>query len=125
MTMKIAQSEFPNIHGKHNKANAFRHALWNILIAKKCAKFSKNNELILSWTKRVTDWHEEFSPNEEIAKMMDLHNNTIGRQLFEEFYKKDVNTIVKLMNDQLQAAVKITSVLGTEKNQNLLVYLED
>ena len=82
--MKIAQKEFPDVHGHHNKANAFRHALWNIYIANKCKRFSKNNSQIIDWTKGFTDWHEEFSPNEEIAKSMDLHNNLIGRQLFIE-----------------------------------------
>jgi len=32
--VRISQKEFPDTHGFHNKANAFRHALWNIFIAK-------------------------------------------------------------------------------------------
>ena len=59
-TFRISQKHFPNIHWKHNKANAFRHALWNVLIAKKSSVFSKNNEKILDWTKTITDWHEDF-----------------------------------------------------------------
>ena len=39
--LKISQREFPNTHGFHNKANAFRHALWNIFIAKQCSLFSR------------------------------------------------------------------------------------
>ena len=54
-TIRIAQKEFPDIHDQHNKANAFRHALWNLLIAKESAKFSSDLEEVLSWTKKITD----------------------------------------------------------------------
>lgn len=125
LTMRIAEEEFPNIHGKHNKANAFRHALWNILIADKCHKVSSSLELILSWTKKITDWHEEFSPNEELAKAMDLHNNRIGREMYNEVSEKGTEEIVKLMKEKLGGAIQIASILECEKHQNQLVYLED
>ena len=48
--VRVSQKEFPNTHGFHNKANAFRHALWNIFIAKECSRFSKNNYEIILWT---------------------------------------------------------------------------
>ena len=70
LTMKITQKEFPDIHKKNNKANAFRHALWNILIAKFCNKFSLDLDTILEWTKKITDWHEEFSTNKKMAKLL-------------------------------------------------------
>ena len=73
--LRISQKEFPNTHGFHNKANAFRHALWNIFIAKQCSLFSRKKHKIISWTKEFTDWHEDFSPNEELPRIMDLHNN--------------------------------------------------
>ena len=62
--LRISQKEFPNTHGFNNKANAFRHALWNIFIAKQCTLFSRKNHKIISWTNEFTDWHEDFSPNE-------------------------------------------------------------
>ena len=82
-TYRISQREFPDIHGKLNKANAFRHALWNALIARNCSRFSKNMDSVLNWTKKITDWHEEFAPNDLLAKEMDLHNNRIGREVFQ------------------------------------------
>tara|TARA_R110002073_G_scaffold15953_2_gene62120 strand:- start:48280 stop:48768 length:489 start_codon:yes stop_codon:yes gene_type:complete len=125
LAMKIAQKEYPGIHGRHNKANAFRHALWNILIAVKCHNFSNDLDLILSWTKRITDWHEEFSPNEELAKEMDLHNNRIGREMYTEVFQKDMNKIVKLMKEKLLEAIQVGAFQDFEKHQNQLVYLED
>ena len=35
-TMKIVQKEYPDIHGEHNKANAFRHALYNFHCLRSC-----------------------------------------------------------------------------------------
>lgn len=45
-------------------------------------KREKDLDSIISWTKEITDWHEDFSPNKELARAMDLHNNFIGRELF-------------------------------------------
>ena len=124
LTFRISQREFPDIHGKLNKANAFRHALWNVLIAKKCLRFSKDIKSVLCWTKKITDWHEEFSPNEELAKAMDLHNNQIGRNFFQELSQKKNNEIVIFMLSQLDEALKIKEVSDIDKT-NQLMYIED
>lgn len=123
--MTIAQREFPSIHGGYNRANAFRHALWNVYIAIECSKFSKDIDAVLKWTKRFTDWHEEFSPNEELPKIMDLHNNFIGRELYKGTLGKDKSQWITLIKDQLIHAVQIQSITDTEKYPNQLVYLED
>jgi hypothetical protein len=123
--MKVAQKEFPNVHGFLNKANAFRHALWNVFIAIECSRFSKNIDAILEWTKEFTDWHEEFAPNEELAKIMDLHNNFIGRELYKQTESRDKKQWVEFIKNQLLDAVQITSVADVEKYPNQLVYLEN
>lgn len=109
-TFRISQKEFPYIHGKHNKANAFRHALWNILIAKKCNRFSKNIDHVIAWTKRITDWHEEFSPNEELPKAMDLHNNLFGRSFFIKNQNIERFDLILLLKEELNKAVLIQNV---------------
>ncbi len=124
-TFQISQKEFPNIHGKNNKANAFRHAFWNALIAKKCIRFSSNIESVLDWTKKITDWHEEFAPNEKLAEMMDLHNNKIGRQKYREFGDESVKEMVKLMISELDHAAKISDVSEIQQYSHQLVYIED
>ena len=122
-TFKFSQKEFPGIHGKHNKANAFRHALWNVLIAKKCTRFSKNQRSILHWTKEITDWHEEFSPNEKIAKAMDLHNNQFGRDFYSSNSTLSVSELINQLKKKLEKSILVNSlseVLDTSK----MVYLE-
>lgn len=123
-TMRIAQREFPDIHNEHNKANAFRHALWNLLIAKESSRFSSELEAILSWTKRITDWHEEFSPNKELAKLMDLHNNKFGRDKFPIWKEKPTNAIVISLKSELSNAIQIKQKCELKSFKNQLVYLE-
>ena len=123
-TMRIAQKEFPDIHDQHNKANAFRHALWNLLIAKESAKFSSDLDAVLSWTKRITDWHEEFSPNKEMAKLMDLHNNKIGRNNFLNLKKNSTEVIVASLKNEFLNAVQVQQKSEFKNYENQLVYLD-
>lgn len=124
ITLRVAQKEFPQIHGLHNKANAFRHAFWNVFIAKECTRFSSDLDKILAWTKQITDWHEEFSPNEKMAKLMDLHNNKMGRNLFLELKDESKNQVIKTLILKLNVAVKINEETKTEQINNL-VFLKD
>jgi hypothetical protein len=123
-TVRIAQKEFPDIHNEHNKANAFRHALWNLLIAKESAKFSSDLEAVLNWTKRITDWHEEFSPNKEMAKLIDLHNNKFGRNQFLDLKEKSTETIIITLKNELLNAVQVQQKSEFKNFENQLVYLE-
>ena len=122
--VRVSQIEFPNTHGFHNKANAFRHALWNIFIAKQCALFSRKSHEVILWTKEFTDWHEDFSYNKELARIMDLHNNYIGRELFLKTPEKTHKQWVILMKEQLHKAVQIVSVEDVVNYPTQLVYLE-
>lgn len=123
-TLRIAQKRFPNTHNFDNKANAFRHALWNILIAKQCLKFSSDLEQVLIWTKQITDWHEEFSPNEILTKKMDLKNNQLGRKWFATVKNKSILKIEEYLIEKLDSAVKINTDTILDKIDNL-VFLED
>lgn len=123
-TLQIAQKEFPDIHNLHNKANAFRHAIWNIFIAKECSKYSKDIVKVLAWTKLITDWHEEFSPNQEMAKLMDLHNNAVGRKSYLELKDNPKIEIIEKLLLKLEVAIKINQISEIDKINNL-VFLED
>lgn len=124
-TFRISQAYFPYIHGYHNKANAFRHALWNILIAKYCMWFTKKSEGAINWAKRFTDWHEDFSPNEGLARAMDLHNNKIGRDSFANNLGLTSKKYVQLLLDDLDDAIKIEKISSVNRILNHMVYIED
>jgi len=82
-TLKIAKKHFPVTNSSNGVGNAFRHALWFCLIANYACKIHSPKKSI-AWAEKVTSLHEEFFPNPPLQKKMDLHNNKIGKQLFEE-----------------------------------------
>ena len=124
-TLKIVQQKFPNIHGKDNRDNAFRHALWNYMIAFYSFKFERDKKLVNAWVKKITDWHEEFSPNSILARAMDLHNNYIGRELFlksENLIEKEIITELEIL---LQKAVQVASLEVMKNNKTSLVFIKE
>lgn len=104
-TIKVCNQLFGSDHHKNNPENAFRHALWNYLICEKCMKYSKSQDKVISWAKKFTDLHEHFSPNLELEMAMDLHNNEIGRILFQN-RDKTLNFIQEL-KELLSSAVRV------------------
>ena len=87
-TMAICDDLFGRSHHRSNEANAFRHALWNILICQKTLKKTKNEEKSIIWTQKVTNLYEKVTDNSNIEKEMDLHNNGVGLNLFSSVIDK-------------------------------------
>src|SRR5690554_847238 len=126
-TVQICDDIFGKKHHKNNVTNAFRHALWNILIAKKC--FAKNNsvEKSVTWAKIITDLHEKLAPNSELEMTMDLHNNEIGRNLFavKQLQNMEEEGIITVLKEKIKTAVKVSSINEMKENVSEFVYLED
>lgn len=123
-TMAICDSLFGNTHHKGNKANAFRHALWNILICKEVLKKSKTTEKTLNWTQKVTNLYEKVTQNALLDKKMDLHNNKIGQNFFLKVLDKNEAEIIQFLQYKAENAQKITLIEDLETATNQLVYLE-
>ncbi|SRX52809.1 hypothetical protein AEQU1_00679 [Aequorivita sp. CIP111184] len=123
--MDIAQQEYGSKHHLSNKANAFRHALWAILIIRKCLKWKNNEEKAKAWANTFTDWHEDFSPNEALERAMDLHNNQVGIDYFEEIKGKNETEIISLIKQKASIAAKIETVDETDKFEKQLVFIEE
>ncbi len=122
-TISIAQKHFGNEQSRNTPANAFRHGLWNYLIAQYCYRFRKDQAHVLRWTKTITDWHEDFSPNNEIAREMDLHNNRIGRQVYKEKPQLSLEEVVRIFVERTENAVKVDSLKEIEVHARRFVYL--
>lgn len=124
---RVSNKLYPELHHLNNKANAFRHALWNALLVNEAIKWNRNLPKSVLWAKKITDWHEHFSPNKPLEKVMDLHNNEIGRKLGEELYlnKKDVKReeIIELIQDKASKSKKIESLKEIKNFKNDLVHL--
>lgn len=84
-----AEKRFTNSHFGNNKANAFKHAAWNALIAHNVQfYFGKNPTRAMAWAKKITDLHEECFPNHPAEKAMDLKNNEIGRKIYLKLFEE-------------------------------------
>lgn len=122
-TIEICNFNLGSKHHGNNKANAFRHALWNYKLCEKTFSFSKSREESVDWAKKITDLHEKLSPNRELEKIMDLHNNGIGRNLFYTFGKPEVNMESILMK-KMEISLQVNSRKEIECAGDSLVFIE-
>lgn len=121
--MRISTLHFGRDHYRNTPANAFRHALWNYLIAYYCAKRGTPPAKALKWTKAITDWHENAFVNSEPARSMDFHNNEIGRMLYLEHHAENMETIMQLLLDKTNEAVQVTKAAPIPTAGGPLVFL--
>lgn len=117
------------------RENAFRHAMWNMLIVSYSGPYFTNVADDVAWAKRITDAHESDGPDEgSIASSMDLHNNGVGRALIEPLAYRDFNWtyfVVTPDNSFLYTLLKakadkgflVTSATEMEQHPNDLVFI--
>lgn len=121
-----SQLNFDESPSGRGVANAFRHAVWNLLIAYHCEKFTSSGEAI-SWAKFTTDLHEECFPNENFDRMMDLHNNQIGREIYEKLKSQGVHSkkeMIQFLMNKTDYAVGLNNEMDFEKYPEELVYFQ-
>ncbi|MEM1258780.1 MAG: hypothetical protein AAGH81_09630 [Bacteroidota bacterium] len=123
--MELSTEHFGEKHYQNGQANAFRHALWNVLIAKYCTTSTKATFRALNWTKKITDWHEETFFSKELPMKMDYHNNEVGRNLFEEHPKWSQVAFVQRLLALTENALKINLETNLNQLKNRLVYVSD
>lgn len=122
-TFQICNERYEKEHHKSNKANAFRHALWNVLICNYSLKRFKNKQKSVFWAQKVTDLYEKVTQNEKLDEAMDFHNNGVGRICFLNFLgRNEAETIVFVAN-MAENAKKVGKIGEMNKIQNQLVYL--
>lgn len=122
----FSELNFSEAHGGQGVANAFRHAAWNLLIAKNCALFT-SHEKAVDWAKFTTDLHEEYFPNEPFDHQMDLHNNHIGRSIYLELIQKNVkskNEMIAFLKKKTKTAVGLEDEKEFQNYLNELVFLK-
>lgn len=122
-TLQVCNSIYGNEHNKSTRANAFRHALWNILICCYSEKKTKNKELASIWTEKVTNLYEKVTKNDFLEKTMDLHNNAVGRILFLDIFDDSEAEIIILLGKKTKNAHKIAKIEDVENFKSELVYI--
>ena len=123
--MQICDRIYGDAHHGDNKSNAFRHALWNILISRRAFKVVKTNEKAICWTEKITTLHETLMPNPPLEREMDLHNNMLGRKYFFELQDASEEEIIQFLKVKIGEAVQIKTVEETENLKDFLVYIEE
>ncbi|SRR5690554_4135061 len=125
-TLLICDKLFGTKHQNHSKENAFRHALWNIIIAKNCYTTKRGVTNVIKWAEKITSIHEKMAPNKPLETVMDLHNNKVGLTLFEEekLYEKSLSEIKKVLLEKMEFGVKVSSIEEMKQHTGKMVYLE-
>jgi len=122
-TMKISSDLYGKAHHKNGPANAFRHALWNVLIAKAAFRKFQNTEKSIDWAKKVTDLHEKLAPNSPLETAMDLHNNEMGRQFFKEVLDFSEEEMIDFLQKIAKNSQKVTKTSEIEVFKTDLVFI--
>lgn len=123
-TFTICNSLYGKEHHKTNKANAFRHALWNVLLCKKAYR-NKTEAQRMYWAERITGLYESVTKNDPLDRAMDMHNNRMGRSYFLSLLNKNEDEIVHFLQKKTENAQKITKIEDIDTVENLLVYISE
>lgn len=124
-TVAICNEEFGKAHHKNGRENAFRHALWNALLIHYCRKWYPSDSRAKAWAKKITDWHERFSVNGDLAKAMDIHNNRVGREFVMNHLEASIAQLRRLMKGLIPLSRKRTSIQEMTATPTQLVHIED
>lgn len=124
-TMHICDRLYGGAHHKNGKPNAFRHALWNILICQNCQRRTKNDEKSVIWTKKITVLYEKVTKNEILDQQMDLHNNDLGRKWFLEDSFQNEAEMIRFIQKKLENAQKVTKTEEIADLKNVLIYISE
>lgn len=122
-TMAISYDHYGKKHHQNGPANAFRHGLWNYLIAKRCTKYSRDNVKCSNWAKKITDWHEHAFPNRELARKMDFHNNALGRRFFLEKSSLTIEQAIEEFKKLTQESIFVDTSTDLESLKNKFVHI--
>lgn len=123
--MQISTGHFGREHYQNGPANAFRHALWNVLIAQRCMNTMRKLEPALRWTEKITDWHEKAFFSQTLPMKMDYHNNAIGRSLVRKNPMFSTKEYVNSLLELTKAARLITLETDLNQSKNQLVYISN
>ena len=124
-TFEICNIHFGNTHHRSNPANAFRHALWNVLICEKSLKWTRNKQKSVFWAQKVGDLYEKVTQNTSIEEEMDLHNNAVGRIYFLNLLGKNEAEIIHYISIKIKSAQKVSKIEEMKSYRIEMVFIED
>lgn len=120
----LSEDEFKESPRGNGIANAYRHAVWNVLMIYYCSSISSTKKSMV-WTEKITNLHEKLFPNHDYDRKMDLHNNAVGRKLYVEALKSGNKTkreLLDLVKKKAKSAIGLTDEYEFSKFKNDLVF---
>jgi hypothetical protein len=145
--IELTGQYFPGQAAWRTKADAFRHAIWNALIAKYVGDKKNKIDECVDWAKKFTDKHEEGAERPadmtqedfDFDKAMDYHNNKIGRDYFKSVAWTDKRkwyqptrvkapsetTMADAIFEKTKVAKKVSSKSQINSYPSNLVYIKD
>ncbi|WP_298323142.1 DUF6973 domain-containing protein [uncultured Dokdonia sp.] len=124
-TITICDELYGDKQHLNGPENAFRHALWNVLLVHFSTQKGLPLQRSLAWAKKITDWHEDFSPNAALARAMDLHNNRVGRDIIAQFYPEEEHFFVAHLLKMVPLSQKLTDAYNTSLEKDVLVHIDE
>lgn len=88
-----ADERFPGQGREDGHNDAFRHAMWNALMARKYGE---------AWAEDFGTAHEQRPGNESAREAMDLYNNEVGRRIEAENPDADVYELADLVEQAVR-----------------------
>jgi hypothetical protein len=123
-TFEICNIHFGNTHHRSNPANAFRHALWNVLICEKSLKWTRNKQKSVFWAQKVGDLYEKVTQNTPMEEEMDLHNNAVGIIYFLNLLGKNEAEIIHYISIKMKSAQKVSKIEEMKSYRIEMVFIE-
>ncbi|NND61619.1 MAG: hypothetical protein HKN48_00335 [Flavobacteriaceae bacterium] len=124
-TMKICNELYGSSHHRNNRANAFRHALWNYKISEKANEILKNDQKSTKWAKKVTFLYENVTKNDFLDQKMDIINNEFGRNLFLTKKFKNRTELINFIQNSAKKAQKIDKNTSFDEISENLTYISE
>ena len=124
-TFKLCDQLFHKDHNRSNRGNAFRHALWNVLIAQKVFKIARKEEKSVLFTQKTTSLYEKVTQNSLLDREMDLHNNRMGLQWFRQLFDKNEDKIIQFLQKKTKNAQKVSKIDEIYSFPDDLVFLTE
>jgi len=124
-TFELCNTRFGNTHHGVNKANAFRHALWNVSLCRNVYKLNQNKQKSVFWAQKVTDLYEKVTQNSGLDDDMDLHNNAMGRAAFLNTLGQNESEIITYLLEKSEKAIKIEHLDQIAEAKNQMVYISE
>lgn len=100
--VELEAQKFPGSGGDDTHPNAFRHAIWNTLLAKHGGKKYGSVSKAIETARMFSFLHEACGTGTDLQHTMDLHNNEVGLSYFASVgYTYTVSCFLGICNNNV------------------------